>query len=304
MKFSIRDFIHPEDEAALNNLKAIPGFAALAKTVMKHYNEALLRGLNMAEKIRLGPRQMPKVYNLLPPICERLGIEVPELYLENGMPNAYTYGDTRVFITVTSGLLFSMEEDELRAVLAHECGHIACQHTLYNTVARLLLGTSSMLFKPLQLLTEPIRLGLLYWSRRSELSADRAAAVALGDPLPLAQAMVRLCGGPRCVTGEVDIEQYAAQAEAYDHLLESKWDSFLQNLVVMNYDHPMPAVRTRELLNWGKTPVFQQLAAVAHQSAEPAAEGCCPACRRPVRDGAKFCVYCGGILCIQPTPAI
>ena len=49
------------------------------------------------------------------------GLRVPEFYLEmNPVPNAYNDGDTRLFITVTSGLIEYMETDELDAVLAHE----------------------------------------------------------------------------------------------------------------------------------------------------------------------------------------
>lgn len=34
----------------------------------------------LSTAIRLSDKQMPEIYNLLPPICEKLGIDVPELY--------------------------------------------------------------------------------------------------------------------------------------------------------------------------------------------------------------------------------
>ena len=37
-----------------------------------------------------------------------------------------------------------MTEDEVRAVVAHECGHIACHHMLYHTIAVLLAQASAM----------------------------------------------------------------------------------------------------------------------------------------------------------------
>lgn len=80
--------------------------------------------MNMASTIRLSPTQFPEIYKHLPPICERLGIQEPEFYLEmNPTPNAYTAGDTRVFIVVTSSLVEMMDDEELDAILAHECGH-------------------------------------------------------------------------------------------------------------------------------------------------------------------------------------
>lgn len=77
---------------------------------------------------------MPEIYNMLSPICEKLGIDIPEIYLElDVVPNAYTYGDTKPFIVITSGLLETMPMELLPTVIAHECGHIACHHTLYTT---------------------------------------------------------------------------------------------------------------------------------------------------------------------------
>lgn len=100
--------------------------------------EQLQTGLNMASKVRLSPTQLPRLYNILPPICERLEIKEPEFYLEmNPSPNAYAFGDTQTAITITSALVDMMSEDELIGVVAHECGHIACRHMLFHTLAQI-----------------------------------------------------------------------------------------------------------------------------------------------------------------------
>jgi Zn-dependent protease with chaperone function len=229
MKISPRDFIHSEDLAAQENLKSIPLFAQCVKAFMNVMPERLQYGLNMAQKIRLGPKQLPKIYNHLPPIAAALGIAEPEFYLEmDDRPNAYTFGDTRVFITVTSGLIQSMEEDELRAVIAHECGHIACQHVLYHTVAQMLIQYGPQIFGPLAMLSTPVNAALFYWVRRSELSADRAAAVVMGGSEAVVDTMIRLAGGPKSITQDVDVALYLEQAQAYDKLLESEWDNLCE----------------------------------------------------------------------------
>ena len=90
------DYIHPEDEAARRNMEAIPGFAAAMKLFMRYYDEQIVHGMNMANKIRLSPTQLPEIYQKLPPICQRLSISEPEFYLEmDPYPNAYAMGDTR-----------------------------------------------------------------------------------------------------------------------------------------------------------------------------------------------------------------
>ena len=76
------DYIHPEDEAARRTMEAIPGFAAAMKLFMRYYDEQIVHGMNMANKIRLSPTQLPEIYQKLPPICQRLSISEPEFYLE------------------------------------------------------------------------------------------------------------------------------------------------------------------------------------------------------------------------------
>jgi Zn-dependent protease with chaperone function len=194
---SPRDFIHPEDQAALDNLRSIPLFAECLQAFMKLVPERLLHGLNMAQKIRLGPEQLPDLYRYLPVACEALSISQPEFYLEmDPLPNAYTYGDKQPCITITSGLVEHLEEREIQTVVAHECGHIACQHTLYHTMAALLAMVGPAIFGPLAALSLPVQLGLRYWARRSELSADRAAAAVMGGAQPVVDSFIRLAGSP------------------------------------------------------------------------------------------------------------
>lgn len=210
----VHQFIHPDDERARRQLEGIPGFAAAVKTFPKIAYERVLYGLNMADKIRRGPEQLPELYGRLRPIRARLGIAEPEFYLEmNPEPNAYTFGDTRVTLTNTSGLVEHLDGGELGGVLAHECGRIACRHVLYHTMASLLLQGAA-LSGIAALRTQPMQLALLCWQRRSELSADCAAAPALGLPTPLVETMIRRAGGSKAITGGVNIRAGAAQADA------------------------------------------------------------------------------------------
>ena len=144
MSFDPERYTHPSDRAALKALQAIPGFSLLIKGFMNIWNERQGKILNMSTRIKLGENQMRKYYDMLPPICEKLGIPVPDLYLEmNVNPNAYTYGDTAPFIVLTSGLLDTIPDELVPTVLAHECGHIACKHSLYLTMGRTVLSGAS-----------------------------------------------------------------------------------------------------------------------------------------------------------------
>lgn len=119
MRVNPAEFVHPEDAEALRQMEAITGFPTLVKKFMSLGLERLQYGLNLANSIRLSPKQLPRLYAHLPPICEKLGIPVPEFYLQmSPVPNAWTFGDTRVYITITSAIVELLSDEELDAVIA------------------------------------------------------------------------------------------------------------------------------------------------------------------------------------------
>lgn len=284
------DFIHPEDAAALRQLESIPGFPALVKKVLSLGFEELQYGLNMATAIRLSPTQLPNLYNHLPPTCKKLGIQEPEFYLQmNPMPNAFTFGDTRIFITITSGLVEMMEGEELDAVIAHECGHIVCHHVLYHSIAQIIFSGAASL-GILGHLAMPIQLALLYWSRKSELSCDRCGSV-ITSPEVITRVMARLSGGPRSITQEINFEEWARQADKYDEIKnENLWNKSLQIYAIAKEDHPFAAVRVREILKWGQSPQYQNLMENIKWEAYSRK---CPNCGLLVHDDWTYCKYCG-----------
>lgn len=308
MSVNYGDFIHPDDAAARRELESVAGFDKLTKLYMKLGVEKLLQSLFMAEKIRLSPTQLPEYYNLLPPVCEKFGIKEPQFYLEmSPIPNAYTVGDNETFLVVTSGLLEYMSRDEQQAVIAHECGHILCRHVFYNTLAMLLISWANntgffgeALNSPIILgdilgtLAAPLRLALNYWSRKSELSADRAEVVFMGSSAATVRGLIRLAGGPSAITANVNIEEYAKQADTYQQMYDSStWQKILQGSEIMNRSHPFNAVRVREVLAWEKSAQFIKLREAILSgglSEEPAV---CMKCGNSIKKGSKYCRYCG-----------
>ncbi len=284
-----RDYMHSLDIEALEQLKAVPGFETALKAFLKIFSENMFHGLNMSSKIRLSKEQLPNIYNLLPPICETLGIEEPEFYLEmNPMPNAYTFGDTKIFITVTSGLIEHMEEDELKAVIAHECGHIACRHVLYHTMATLILSGGAD-FLGLGILAMPLELALFHWQRCSEFSCDRAAAVYMEGSDSVVETMIRLAGGSKEITASINRELYLKQAENYEKLLESStFNKTLQYITLMNRTHPFLSVRAHEVKKWCDSNEFINIMNYKNEE-----ETVCSQCGAIIDESWKFCKACG-----------
>ena len=244
----------------------------------------------MATAVRLSPTQLPELYNHLPPICEKLGIEEPEFYLQmDPMPNAWTFGDTKIYITITSGLVELLNDEELDSVIAHECGHILCRHVLYHSIARyILMGVDSLgIF---DFLTIPLQLAILHWSRMSELSCDRCASI-ISSPRVVASTMARLSGGPKSITSKINLEEWAKQADKYDEIKnDGLWNKTLQLSVTLVQSHPFSAVRVREILNWEKSPQYQNLML---QIGDSTSQKRCPVCQKTVNDNWKFCNHCG-----------
>ncbi len=285
------DFIHPEDAAALRQMEGIPGFSALVKKVLAIGIETLQYGVNMASSIRLSEKQLPHIYRHLPPICQRMGIAEPEFYLQmSPIPNAWTMGDTRIYITVTSSLVEMMNDEELDAIIAHECGHIMCRHVLYHNVAQWLSSGIASL-GVLGTLAMPVQYAMLYWYRKSELSADRASSI-ITSPEVVASTMARLSGGPKSLTEQIDLREWASQADEYDKIQNSgMWNKALQLSVIAGLDHPFSAVRVREILKWGESEQYNMIKN-GNLSFE-VSEDICPGCGNAIDKDWKFCRNCG-----------
>lgn len=289
-------YIHPQDKLALDALKGIPGFTTVLKGFMKNFSEQQFHGVNMATKIRLSKEQLPELYNLLPPVCSKLGIQEPEFYLEmDPYPNAYTYGDTRAFLTITSGLIECMNEDELKVVIAHECGHIACHHVLYHTMAEFILrGIDS--FLGLGLISFPLKLALSGWQRMSELSADRAAAIYMGGSEIVEDVMIRLSAGSKSYIKGINKDLYMKQAKDYEMIVnESGYNKMLQFLANMNGTHPFNSVRCSEINKWCQTEEFNKIINNRKESQKIENESgiFCKNCGGNLNKFAIFCPRCG-----------
>jgi Zn-dependent protease with chaperone function len=273
MELDSKLYLHDSDRAALLALKAIPGFTQVLKAFMKVWNEQQYKILNMSSRLKLGPNQMAKYYNMLPPICEKLGIDVPELYVElNVEPNSYTYGDTHPFIVITSGLFETLPDELIPTVLAHECGHIACHHVLYTTMGSLLIsGMSTFLGGLGNIAWYPIMYAFMYWMRCSEFSADRAAAIYDGNADKMAEVCMRLAGYNKQIAADASMELFMEQAKEYKDMVDgSKWNKTLEFITFRYASHPMTSVRAYEIKEWEKTERFKNIEDYLNGRAEEA----------------------------------
>lgn len=318
MAFDPKSYIHESDQAALEALQAIPGFSQLMKAFLKNWSERQGRIRNMSSYIRINENQLSKYYDMLPPICEKLGIDIPELYLMNSpVPNAFTSGETNPYIVLTSGLLNVLPDELIPTILAHECGHIACHHVLYRTMGTILLGGAAgtiAAFPFGTLLTLPLKVAFFYWIRCSEYSADRAAVLCDGSADKMSEICMRLAGYDKRIADELNKEEFMKQAEEYRQMTnESTWDKTLEFYMLSNATHPFMAVRALECTEWAESDQFRQIldgtyvipenkpetksgTAVRTQYAGSILRPVCPSCGKENDPDAKFCSACGSPL--------
>ncbi|MEP6573079.1 MAG: M48 family metallopeptidase [Gemmatimonadota bacterium] len=246
---------HPADRAALQTLRSIPGFEELVRKVIGLLGgERGIRLLFQANAVRCGPAQFPKIWTTHIEVATTFDWPVvPEIYVsQTPVFNAGAYGVDTPFIVLHSAALELLDDDELRALIAHEMGHIVSGHALYRTIAEILLVVS---FSALPLLAGiallPIRLAILEWSRKSELSADRAGLLGCQEILVAQSLDMKMAGGGRGVgySGQMSVEAFMAQAHEYAASNEGL-DVVYKILNTLALTHPMHTVRAAELQRW------------------------------------------------------
>ncbi|MCC7195515.1 MAG: M48 family metallopeptidase [Gemmatimonadaceae bacterium] len=242
---------HPADRAALNALRAIPGFDAAIRKIAGFIGDRPLRQLFLGSAVRVGLTQRPRLDAMLTDVLATLDWpERPELYVtQSPVMNAAAVGFDKPFIVLNSSLLEHLAEDEQRAVIAHEVGHVMSGHVLYRTIALIVIyfGVTALPVLAAAALL-PFQVALLEWYRKSEFSADRAGLLGVQNRDTAMLLQMKLAGGPEHGHA-IDLDAFMAQAMEYETKGDA-WDRVVQMLNTVMRDHPFATVRAGELQRW------------------------------------------------------
>lgn len=118
-------------------------FASITNIGMYWFSDSLV--LKMQGAIALGDRY-PEVRKIVTDLAQREQMPMPALYyVDTPIPNAFATGRSpqHAAVAVTSGIMEILNERELRAVLAHELGHVKNRDMLVSTIAACLAGAIS-----------------------------------------------------------------------------------------------------------------------------------------------------------------
>ena len=195
--------------------------------------------LSMYGAREVDARSAPELYALVGRLAAAAGLPMPRVYImENPQPNAFATGRNpqNAAVAVTTGLLNTVNQEELAGVLAHELGHIKNRDTLLMTITATIAGAISMLANfgfmfggrgndnnnigfigtLALLILGPLAAGLVQMaiSRTREYEADREGAEISGKPLSLASALQKIAGAAQRIPN-MEAERNPASAHLF-----------------------------------------------------------------------------------------
>jgi heat shock protein HtpX len=198
------------------------GFALLMNLWTYWFSDKL--ALRMARAHQVAPEQEPRLHRMVEDVAGMAGLPKPKVYVvQNDAPNAFATGRNpeHSAVAVTTGIMRILNEDELKAVLAHEMGHIKNRDILISaivaTIASAIMfiafmarwslffggfGRSRNQFAGLIGLAAILAIAILApigamlirtaISRQREYGADETGARISGRPMALASALRKL----------------------------------------------------------------------------------------------------------------
>lgn len=262
---------HPADRAALNTLRSIPGFDTVVRKVAAFFGEKGVRQLFLANAVRVGPNQRPRLWALYLEVVDTLDWhEVPELYVsQTPLVNAAAVGFDKPFIVLNSGTVALLDPEERRDVLGHELGHIMSGHTTYTTIAIILMtvGLQNLPFLAGMALL-PFQLALMEWYRKAELSSDRAGLLATQNARVSWSTFLKMAGGG-AGDDEISVDAFLDQAKVYETQGDVA-DKVWQVINTAFRTHPFGTVRAAELQRWIESGEYDRILGGDHRRRDDA----------------------------------
>ena len=176
--------------------------------------------------------QFPQLHEVVERLVQRSNLPKPKVAIVNTrMPNAFATGKSHKssIVAVTTGLLDTLDYDELEGVIAHELSHIKSRDVLVLTLASLFSIVASFLMRYALFgamfggggyggrsrnnagasMLIIVLVAVVTWiisfiitraiSRYREYAADRGSAQMTGKPMELANALTKISGSMRQV---------------------------------------------------------------------------------------------------------
>lgn len=183
------------------------------------YSDSIV--LKMYDARPVSDTQAPDLYNMVKGLAANAGLPMPRVYIiDTDVPNAFATGRNPAngVVAVTTGIMRTLQYEELQGVIAHELAHIKNRDTLISTVVASIAGVISWIGSMAQwaaifgsgrsdendnggiagllftIIIAPLTATLIQMgiSRSREYEADEAGGKICGNPLALASALQKI----------------------------------------------------------------------------------------------------------------
>lgn len=282
------DYEHPFDKAALEALRKVPKFDSVVNFVLNwttikwHIVELCGSAFHVTNK------SCPELYNLIEESARILELDViPEIYTKwtYGL-NAYTTGyKNDTILVLYSGAIDLLPDNELQYIIGHEMGHIKSGHVLYHTMANVINQVLQQM-GILASVATPIKLGLSYWNRMSEFTADRAGLLACQDLNAALSATMKMAGIPQKYFNVTNPHVFAEQARDFLTRYGDTANTIIRNISILDDSHPWTVMRAAELIKWVESGEYDRILNKIPTKT-------CPVCRHEIDKTVLKCPMCG-----------
>lgn len=183
------------------------------------YSDSIV--LKMYDARQVSDTQAPDLYNMVKGLAQNADIPMPRVYIiDTDVPNAFATGRNPAngVVAVTTGIMRTLQYEELQGVVAHELAHIKNRDTLISTVVASIAGVISWIGSMAQwaaifgagrsdeednggmagmlftIIIAPLTATLIQMgiSRSREFEADEAGGKICRNPLALASALQKI----------------------------------------------------------------------------------------------------------------
>ena len=203
----------------------------------------------LGHAVKVSERQFPRIYGITKKASDTLQIAMPQVFIVNQPTfNAGTLGTNEdSFIMVHSALVDQYTDEELLTVIGHECGHIHNSHVAYLTALHYLTYMAGMF---LPWILQPALVALRTWSRRAEITCDRAGMLVARNQVAAERAITKLAVGSRKLYEEFNVDAFLEQNEESSQGIGKYMEVFAT--------HPWLPKRVLAMRVFGESQLFQK----------------------------------------------